>query len=222
MKCIMGRPRATEASSVRRGAIQKGCLIGLGCVVVLVVIAGLTGVGQYNSLVSSQEDARQKWAEVENQYKRRNDLISNLVETVKGASNFEQETLTQVTEARASVGRAQLPTDLPTDAAQLDAYIRAQQSLGSALSRLMVVVEQYPELRTTENFLSLQDQLEGTENRITKAREDYTMAVQRYNTGVRSFPKSLFAGMLGFQPLPQFTILPEESAVPKVDFGKPR
>jgi LemA protein len=203
----------------RRGAISKGCLIGLvlGAVVVGVLI--LVGVGGYNSLVSGQEDVRQKWANVDNYYKRRADLIPNLVETVKGAANFEQETITKVTEARASVGRAQLPTDLPTDQAQLDAYIRAQQQLGSALSRLMVVAEAYPQLKATEGFRALQDQLEGTENRIAVAREDYTTAVKAYNVSVRSFPKSLFAGIFNFRPLPQFTATPEETANPKVDFG---
>jgi LemA protein len=221
MNVVTGRSRAIDGTQARRGAIQKGCLLGLGCVVVIALIAA-AGVGQYNSLVGSQENARQKWAEVENQYKRRYDLIPNLVETVKGAADFEQSTLTQVTEARASVGRAQLPADLPTDPAALDAYIRAQQSLGSALSRLMVVAENYPELKATESFRDLQSQLEGTENRITVAREDYTTAVQSYNTTVRSFPKNLLAGMFGFQVLPQFTIPVEETAAPKVDFGKPK
>ncbi len=205
--------------SSRRGAIGKGCLIGLGVVGALVLVTVMLLWSGYNSLVGTQEDSRQKWAQVENQYKRRFELVPNLVETVKGAANFEQQTITQVTEARASVGRAQLPADLPTDQAQLDAYIKAQAQLGGALSRLMVVAEQYPQLKATENFRTLQDQLEGTENRITVAREDYTKAVATYNKTVRSFPKNVLAGMFGFETLPQFTVPAEEQVVPKVDFG---
>jgi LemA protein len=201
-----------------RGALSRGCLVGLVAIAVLVVL-GLIGASAYNSLPKSQEEVKQKWANVENYYKRRFDLIPNLVATVQGAANFEKETITKVTEARASVGRAQLPSDLPTDQAQLDAYIKAQQSLGSALSRLMVVAENYPQLKATEGFRDLQTQLEGTENRIAVAREDYTTAVRNYNAGVRSFPKNILAGMFGFHPLPQFTVTPEETAVPKVDFG---
>ncbi len=204
--------------SPRAGAVGRGCLTGI--VVAVVALGAIAlGAGTYNSLVGGQEEARQKWANVDNYYKRRYDLIPNLVETVKGAADFEQDTLVAVTEARASVGRVQLPPDLPTDQAQLDQYIRAQQSLGSALSRLMVVAEQYPELEATEGFLALQDQLEGTENRITTAREDYTVAVQSYNTSVRSFPKNLLAGIFGFHPLPQLSATPEETTAPKVDFG---
>lgn len=203
----------------RRGAIGKGCLIALGAVALLTVIAIAVGVGGYNSLVKGKAEVAAKWANVENYYKRRFDLIPNLVETVKGAAKFEQDTITQVTEARASVGRVQLPSDLPTDQAQLDAYIRAQQQLGSALSRLMVVAENYPDLKATANFRDFQSQIEGTENRIAVAREDYTVAVRDYNVRVGTFPKNILAGMFNFAPLPQFTVTPEESAVPKVDFG---
>ena len=205
--------------SSRRGAIGKGCLIGLGIVGALVLVTVMLLWSGYNSLVGTQEDSRQKWAQVENQYKRRFELVPNLVETVKGAASFEQQTITQVTEARASVGSVQMPSDLPTDQAQLDAYIKAQAQLGGALSRLMVVAEQYPQLKATENFRTLQDQLEGTENRITVAREDYTKAVATYNKTVRSFPKNVLAGMFGFETLPQFTVPAEEQVVPKVDFG---
>lgn len=215
MKLLSSRlPRSS-----RRGAIGKGCLIGLGVLGVLALALVMLLWGGYNSLVGTQEDSRQKWAQVENQYKRRFELVPNLVETVKGAANFEQQTITQVTEARASVGRVQLPAELPTDQAQLDAFIKAQAQLGGALSRLMVVAEQYPQLKATENFRTLQDQLEGTENRIAVAREDYTKAVASYNKAVRSFPKNLLAGAFNFTALPQFTAPVEEQAVPKVDFG---
>lgn len=212
-----------DRPSTRRGALGRGLLIGLGCLGALVlglVIVAMTGVGSYNGLVQRQESARQAWAQVDNQYKRRFDLIPNLVETVKGAKDFEQETLLQVTEARASVGKMQLPSDLPTDPAQLQAYQQAQQQLGSALSRLMVVVEKYPELKATQNFLSLQDQLEGTENRIAVAREDYTRAVRDYNASRRSFPANIVAGMYQFEELAQFQAAPEETQTPKVEFGK--
>ncbi len=209
----------TRRSASRRGAIGKGCLIALVAAGALALGLVMVLVGGYNSLVGTQEDARQKWAQVENQYKRRYELVPNLVETVKGAANFEQTTIQQVTEARASVGRVQLPAELPTDQAQLDAFIKAQAQLGGALSRLLVVAEQYPQLKATENFRTLQDQLEGTENRIAVAREDYTRAVASYNKAVRSFPKNLIAGPFNFTPLPQFTAPAEEQAVPKVDFG---
>ncbi len=215
-----GRPFAP--SRARRGAIGRGLLIGLGClgvVVVLALIAVATGVGIHNSLVREQEEVAQKWANVENFYQRRFDLIPNLVETVKGAADFEQETLAQVTEARASVGRMQLPSQLPTDPAEVRRYVEAQQQLGSALSRLLVVSEQYPQLRANQNFLSLQDQLEGTENRIAVAREDYTVAVRDYNAHRRTFPASFVAGMFGFEPLVQLDVPEEQQQNPRVDFG---
>jgi LemA protein len=202
--------------SSRRGAIGKGCLIGLGIVGALVLVTVMLLWSGYNSLVGTQEDSRQKWAQVENQYKRRFELVPNLVETVKGAANFEQQTITQVTEARASVGRAQLPTDLPTDQAQLDAYIKAQAQLGGALSRLMVVAEQYPQLKATENFRTLQDQLEGTENRITVARET-TPGRRDGNKTVRHSPRTCW-------PVPFETCrvhgAREEQVVPKVDLAR--
>jgi LemA protein len=214
---------APVRASVRRGAISRGLALGLGCLALVlggVLIAALMAGGTYNSLVARQERVTQAWAEVQNQYKRRFDLIPNLVETVKGAADFEQETLTKVTEARASVGRAELPRELPTDPAQLQAYLAAQQQLGSALSRLLVVAEQYPQLRASQSFLSLQDQLEGTENRISVAREDYTVAVRDYNAARRSFPANLIAGTFGFEAVPQLEVAPEEQTTPRVDFGK--
>src|SRR5262249_54289360 len=140
------------------------------------------------------------WSEIDNQYKRRYDLIPNLVETVKGAADFEKSTLTAVVEARAAVGRVQMPDKLPTDPAQLDAYIKAQQGLSGALGRLFAVAENYPQLKATQNFLSLQDQIEGTENRIAVARRDYIDAVRVYNTSIRAFPGNLIAGLFNFEP----------------------
>ena len=206
--------------SPRSGAVSRGCLIGAVVVgLPLLLIAALLW-GSYNRLVEGRAKAEQRWAQVENQYQRRFELVPNLVNTVRGAADFEQSTLTQVTEARASVGRAQLPSQLPTDPAQLQAYLEAQQSLGAALSRLLVVAEQYPQLRATEGFRDLQSQLEGTENRIAVARMDYTEAVREYNVSVRRFPTNLIAGMLGHEPLPQFTIEERMREAPTVDFER--
>jgi LemA protein len=210
-----------EAHPRRAGAVGKGCVVagGIGAVVLLVLLAfGGTGCSKYNSMVGGRENVASKWAQIDNQYKRRADLIPQLVETVKGAANFEKSTLEAVVEARASVGRAQLPNDVPTDPEQLRAYIQAQQSLGGALSRLLVVAEQYPDLKSSQNFLSLQDQLEGTENRISTAREDYIVAVRNYNTSIQTFPANVIAGMFGFQKAAQIETTPEDRAVPKVQF----
>ena len=208
------------APRLRRGAISKGCAIGAAVVLLPLVLAVLFLWGGYNGLVTAEEDASQKWAQVENQYKRRFELIDNLVATVQGAADFEKSTLTELTEARASVGRLQLPSELPTDEAQLNAYLRAQQGLGSALGRLLAVSENYPQLRATDAFRDLQSQLEGTENRIAVAREDYTRAVAEFNKKVRRFPTNLVAALTGFEKLPQFTVEEVETTVPKVDFGK--
>jgi LemA protein len=201
-----------------RGIARTGCLVAIVVVVLIVLIIGGALVGRYNSLVGLQERATAAWSEIDNQYKRRYDLVPQLVNTVQGAADFERSTLKDVTEARAAVGRAQLPPGLPSDPAKLQAYMRAQQTLGASLGRLFAVAEQYPQLRATENFLSLQDQLEGTENRIAVARRDYIDSVREYNTYRRRFPTNLLAGILGFDALAQFEIEPEEKAVPAVEF----
>lgn len=201
----------------RDGSV-KGGLVAIVVIVILALIIIATAVGTYNSLVTSQEKIEAAWSEIDNQYKRRFDLIPSLVNTVKGAADFEKSTLEEVTEARASVGRAQLPQGLPTDPAQLQEYLQAQQSLGSALGRLMVVVERYPELKANQNFLTLQDQLEGTENRIAVARRDYIEAVRIYNTARRRFPASIIAGMFGFEKQEQLELEPEVRETPKVEF----
>ncbi len=205
----------------QRGVAKAGCLIAGGAVL-LVAIVVFMFVGRYNNLVSLQEKTEATWSEIDNQYKRRFDLIPQLVATVKGAADFEKSTLEAVTEARASVGRAQLPPGLPSDPAQLQNYLQAQQGLGSALGRMFVVVERYPELKANQSFLSLQDQLEGTENRIAVARRDYIDSVRGFNTYVRSFPANLIAGMYGFEKLPQMQFDEAERELPKVefDFGK--
>ncbi len=202
----------------QRGSSRTGCLIAIGVVLLIVLIIGGTAVGRYNTLVTGQERIEGAWSEIDNQYKRRFDLIPTLVNTVKGAADFEKSTLEAVTEARASVGRAQLPAGLPTDPAQMQAYVKAQQGLGAALGRLMVVVERYPEIKANQNFLSLQDQLEGTENRIAVARRDYIDAVRIYNTARRRFPANMIAGMFGFEKQLQLELAPEVRETPKVEF----
>src|SRR5213079_856257 len=170
--------------------------IGCGGVVVIllfiVVIAALALGRSYNRLVRLQQTVDQSWAQVQNVYQRRADLIPNLVNTVSGAANFEKSTLTEVTNARASVGRVQLdPNKAPTDAAQLEQFQAAQGQLGSALSRLLVVVERYPELTATQTFKELQVQLEGTENRISVERNNFNGSVQNYNTVLQRFPTNM-------------------------------
>src|SRR5262245_32299045 len=186
-----------------------GCGVILAILLVIVVIAALALGGSYNRLVQLQQTVDQSWAQVQNVYQRRADLIPNLVNTVSGAATFEKSTLTEVTNARASVGRVQLdPNKAPTDAAQLEQFQAAQGQLSNALSRLLVVVERYPELKANQNFLSLPAQLDGTENRISVERGNFNRTVQDYNVAVRSFPTNLIAGMLGFAPRPFFTAQP--------------
>ncbi len=200
--------------------------LGIGCAVLvgIGVIFVLFAAGGYNRLVRLSQGVDQQWAQVQNVYQRRADLIPNLVSTVSGAANFEKSTLENVVAARASVGQVKLsPNTAPEDAAKLAEFDRAQTQLSSALSRLLVVVERYPELRATQNFQTLQTQLEGTENRIAVERRNFNQAVQSYNTAVKSFPAILYAGVFGFHPKPYFTAQPGAETAPKVqfDFGKP-
>jgi LemA protein len=198
--------------------------IGCGAVIVIllfiIIVAALALGGSYNRLVRLQQSVDQSWAQVQNVYQRRADLIPNLVNTVSGAANFEKSTLVEVTNARASVGRVQLdPNKAPTDSAQLQQFQAAQGQLSNALSRLLVVVERYPELRANQSFLALQAQLEGTENRISVERGNFNTAVQNYNVAVRSFPTNLIAGMFGFAPRPFFTAQPGAERPPPVNFN---
>jgi LemA protein len=194
-----------------------------GLLLILLFVAFVIGLffwGTYNRLVTLDQDVNKKWGDVQTVYQRRADLIPNLVNTVQGAANFEKSTLTEVTNARASVGRVQLdPNKAPTDAAQLQQFQAAQGELSSALSRLLVVAERYPELRATRNFQELQAQLEGTENRIAVERNNFNGAVQSYNTAVRSFPTNLMAGMFGFPVRPFFNAQPGAEKAPTVNFN---
>jgi LemA protein len=201
----------------------KTLLIVLAVLVVIGGIIALSLSGIFNRLVTLQQATDAAWAQVQNVYQRRADLIPNLVNTVAGAANFEKSTLTEVTEARASVGRVQLPANgAPTDAAKLAEFERAQGQLSSALSRLLVVSERYPDLKATAGFRDLQAQLEGTENRITVERGRFNEAVQAYNTALKRFPAVLFAGMFGHTPRPYFTAAAGAEKPPTVqfDFGK--
>ncbi|BCW94122.1 LemA family protein [Thermoanaerobaculum aquaticum] len=191
----------------------------LGCLVLLVVavlLAGLTLWQSYNRLVKLDEAVKSAWAQVENVYQRRADLIPNLVETVKGARDFERETLTAVVEARAKVGQVTF-SGVP-NAQQFAQFQKAQDELSSALSRLLVVVERYPELRATEAFRDLQAQLEGTENRIAVERKRFNEAAQAYNTYRRRFPQVLIANLLGFAERPYFQATPGAERPPQVRF----
>ena len=185
----------------------------------LAVVFGIYCVSSYNGLVRLQQATDAQWAQVQNVYQRRTDLVPNLVSTVSGAANFEKSTLLAVTEARASVGRVQMPSGTaPTDPAQLAAFQQAQGQLGSALSRLLVVSEQYPELKATAGFRDLQAQLEGTENRIAVERGRFNETVQAYNTAIRSFPTMFFARMMGYAPRPYFQATAGSETPPKVQF----
>src|SRR4051794_35958262 len=182
----------------------------------------LRGCGSYNRLVTLEQNVNKKWADVQTVYQRRADLIPNLVNTVQGAANFEKSTLVEVTNARASVGKVNIDASkAPTDAAQLQEFQQAQGQLSNALSRLLVVSERYPELKSNQNFLGLQAQLEGTENRISVERNNYNEVVQRFNTAVRSFPTMLIAGMMGFAPRPFFNAQTGADRAPTVNFGSP-
>jgi LemA protein len=176
--------------------MKKPLAVAVG---ILVVVLGFSCVGSYNKLVGLQQAVDGQWAQVENAYQRRADLVPNLVATVKGAANFEKSTLTAVTEARSRVGQVQAGQGggPPPDQASLQKYQQAQDQLGSALSRLLVVAEQYPDLKATQNFRDLQVQLEGTENRIAVERMRYNQAAQAFNTARNSFPTVVMAGAFG-------------------------
>lgn len=204
--------------------------LGIGCAavaligLVIVLILGVFGVGGYNRLTRLSQATDRQWAQVQNVYQRRADLVPNLVSTVSGAANFEKSTLTEITAARASVGQVKVdPNSAPNDPAKLAEFDKAQAQLSSALSRLLVVVERYPELRATQNFRDLQAQLEGTENRISVERGRFNETVQAYNSAVKTFPNVIFAGLMGFRERPYFTATPGAETAPKVqfDFGKP-
>jgi len=176
------------------------------------------GTGIYNNLVGLDENVSQAWSQVENQYQRRSDLIPNLVNTVKGVADFEKETYTAVTEARAKVNQINVSPDMLNNPNAFQQFQSAQDGLSSALSRLLVTVENYPQLKANENFMQLQSQLEGTENRISVERKKFNEVVQNYNTTIRRFPASIIAGFTGFNQKQYFTAAPGSDQAPKVEF----
>lgn len=198
--------------------------LGIGCGILAVIgivllLFALAGIVTSNRLVALSQGVDNKWAQVQNNYQRRADLIPNLVNTVSGAANFEKSTLMAVTQARASVGQIKVdPNSAPADPKLLADYQAAQNQLGSALSRLLVVSERYPELRATQQFSDLSAELAGTENRIAVARMDFNNAVMSYNTAIKSFPGEFFAGMKGYKEKPYFQATAGSETPPKVQF----
>jgi LemA protein len=194
----------------------------LGCVAAVVVVGLIVGVmvmGSYNGLVALSQGVDAAWAQVENAYQRRADLVPNLVATVQGAANFEKSTITAVTEARASVGKVEVSgKDLVNNPQAFQKWQQSQDQLSSALSRLLVVSENYPDLKATQAFRDLQAQLEGTENRISVERMRFNEAAQAYNTKRLSFPANLIAGSFGFAEKPYFKAQAGANVAPKVEF----
>jgi len=201
----------------------KSAAIGCaGAILLLILIGGVAIGGSYNSLVNLDQATQAQWAQVQNAYQRRADLVPNLVATVKGAANFEKSTMVEVTEARARVNQVSPAAmgDILKDPAAFQRYQQAQQGLSSALSRLLAVAENYPQLKATANFRDLQAQLEGTENRITVERQRFNEAAQAFNTARNRFPMVLIAGMFGdkFASKPYFTAEPGSQKAPQVTF----
>lgn len=197
--------------------MKKGCLIPILLVVFLGVILFVWGSKAYNGMVTMQESVTSQWGNVETQYQRRADLIPNFVNTVKGAAEFEQSTLTQVIEARAKATQVTInPENLTPESMQQ--FQQAQGELSSALGRLMVVVEKYPDIKATQNFRDLQVELEGTENRISVERRRFNEVAQTYNTYIRRFPQNFLAGMFGFEAKPYFESMEGAERAPEVTF----
>ena len=193
-------------------------------VIILVIVVAIFGVvkffaGTYNTMVSMEEGVLSQWAQVENQYQRRLDLVPNLVATVKGFASHESEVFTQVAEARSQAGGVmQLSSDVLDDPEALAKFQQAQNSLGGALQRLLSVTENYPQLQANQNFMALQDELEGTENRIATERMRFNETVQEYNKYIRKFPNNIIANMNGFEKKAYFTSTDEAKTAPKVEF----
>jgi LemA protein len=199
----------------------RAALVALVVLAVIVIGVGIFiawGVGVYNQLVAADQQVNAAWAQVQNQYQRRADLIPNLVETVKGFATQERTVLEEVTRARASASSIQLTPEALNDPKALERFQQAQNQLSGALSRLLVTVERYPELKSNQNFLRLQEQLEGTENRIAVERRRFNEVVRDYNTRLRTFPATIVARFAGFQPKAFFEAAPDATTAPKVKF----
>lgn len=189
-----------------------------GIIIAVLVLVLIWGISAYNQLVGSEESVSKAWSQVENVYQRRLDLIPNLIKTVQGAADYEKSTLQAVIEARSKASSIQLNAENMSQE-QLQAFTQAQDELGLAISRLMLTVERYPELKANQNFLELQSQLEGTENRITVERQKYNQVVGNFNTQVRRFPKNIIAGMFGFEKKAYFEASAGAEQAPAVDFN---
>ena len=199
--------------------MKTGTII-LGVIAALIVILGVSSAGKYNKLVTLDQAVSAEWAQVQNVYQRRADLVPNLVETVKGAANFEKDTMTAVTDARAKVGSVTISKDALTDPAAFAKFQQAQDQLSGALSHLLAVAEAYPDLKATQNFRDLQAQLEGTENRISVERGRFNDAAREFNTTRDSFPTNIFAGFFGskFNEKVYFAAQAGSDVAPKVKF----
>jgi LemA protein len=197
--------------------MMVGCAIG-GVILLGIAMLVFWGIGSYNNMVSLEQSVVQSWSQVENQYQRRADLIPNLVNTVKGYADFEKDVLTKVTEARAKVSQFNITPEVLNDPQAFAKFQSLQGELSGALSRLLVTVENYPQLKANENFLQLQAQLEGTENRISVERKKFNEVVQQYNTTIKKFPASMLAGMFGFGEKQYFKAIQGADTPPKVEF----
>jgi LemA protein len=197
--------------------MKKSVIITLTAIVAMVALVAIWAVSGYNSLVNADESVATAWSNVENQYQRRADLIPNLVNTVKGYAAHEQETLDAVVSARTRATQVTIDADNMTPE-KLAEYQKAQGEVGAALSRLLAITESYPDLKANQNFLELQAQLEGTENRISVERRNFNEAARSYNTSIRTFPKNLLAGMFGFEKRPYFEAQEGAEKAPEVKF----
>lgn len=202
---------------MKNKGMMIGCSIG-GVVLLAIAMLVSWGISSYNNMVSLDQSVIQQWSQVENQYQRRADLIPNLVNTVKGYADFEKEVLTKVTEARAKVSQFNITPEVLNDPQAFAKFQSLQGELSGALSRLLVTVENYPQLKANENFLQLQAQLEGTENRISVERKKFNEVVQQYNTTIKRFPASMLAGMFGFGEKQYFKAIQGAETPPKVEF----
>jgi LemA protein len=203
--------------------MKKGLVLGLGClalIIIAAVVLGLSAWGTYNSMVTLQQSVDSAWAQVENVYQRRADLIPNLVATVKGYASHEKEVFEAVAASRSQVGSIKLTPEMLNNPAEMQKFQQAQAGLTSALSRLLAVAENYPELKANQNFLELQSQLEGSENRIATERRRFNEVAQQYNTRIMQFPANIFARLFDFQKKPYFQSDPGSKQAPTVDFTK--
>ena len=202
---------------MKNKGMMLGCAIG-GVILLAVAMLVIWGISSYNNMVALEQSVIQSWSQVENQYQRRADLIPNLVNTVKGYADFEKEVLTKVTEARARVSQFNITPEVLNDPQAFAKFQSLQGELSGALSRLLVTVENYPQLKANENFLQLQAQLEGTENRISVERKKFNEVVQQYNTTIKRFPASMLAGIFGFGEKQYFEAIQGADTPPKVEF----